>query len=206
MFKKIIFGSFALGIITLVSCSETKSTDTAEKKETTVAPTATPVMDSQMKVAYVNSDSLFAKYDLYKDLEEEFIEERVVAENAMKSKIQQLEKDYQDAQAGASQLSEEALQILGAKLQQREQQLMGEKQQMEAQLMQSEQAKNDKLYEELRKFLDDYAASNGYHMIYAYSGYGDVLYMAPEFDITAQVIDALNTEYASSQVAEIPGE
>ena len=199
--------SIAIIGLVLMSC-DNKSEDaiTTEENASAAAPSNASIVNGDLKVAYVNSDSLFARYDLYKDLEEEFIEEKVLAENSFKSKVAALEKDYQDAQAGAAQLSEEALQILGAKLQQREQQLMGEKQQMESILMQSEQSKNDKLYEKLRAFLDEYAAAEGYHMIYGYNGFGDVLYMDSQFDITDQVIDSLNSSYANSKLAEATAE
>jgi Skp family chaperone for outer membrane proteins len=201
-----IAGVFALSIL-FVSCDKnTNETAAAETETKESTPSNTTTVNGDLKIAYINSDSLFAGYELYKDLEEEFIEEKVMAENTFRSKVAALEKDYQDAQAGAAQLSEEALQILGAKLQQREQQLMGEKQQMEGMLMQSEQAKNDKLYEELRVFLDEYAAAEGYHMIYGYNGFGDVLYMDAQFDITKQVIDSLNSVYSQSKLAETASE
>ena len=197
---------FALSIL-FVSCDKnTNETAAAETETKESTPSNATTVNGDLKIAYINSDSLFAGYELYKDLEEEFIEEKVMAENTFRSKVAALEKDYQDAQAGAAQLSEEALQILGAKLQQREQQLMGEKQQMEGMLMQSEQAKNDKLYEELRVFLDEYAAAEGYHMIYGYNGFGDVLYMDAQFDITKQVIDSLNSVYSQSKLAETASE
>jgi Skp family chaperone for outer membrane proteins len=199
--------SIAVIALTLSSCDKgSNETNTTEGTTVEAAPSNASIVNGDLKVAYINSDSLFARYDLYKYLEEELIEEKVMAENSFKSKVAALEKDYQDAQAGAAQLSEEALQILGAKLQQREQQLMGEKQQMESILMQSEQNKNDKLYEKLRAFLDDYASAKGYHMIYGYNGFGDVLYMDTQFDITDQVIDSLNSSYANSKLAEVTAE
>jgi Skp family chaperone for outer membrane proteins len=199
--------SIAVIALTLSSCDKgSNETNTTEGTTVEATPSNASIVNGDLKVAYINSDSLFARYDLYKYLEEEFIEEKVMAENSFKSKVAALEKDYQDAQAGAAQLSEEALQILGAKLQQREQQLMGEKQQMESILMQSEQNKNDKLYEKLRAFLDDYASAKGYHMIYGYNGFGDVLYMDTQFDITDQVIDSLNSSYANSKLAEVTAE
>lgn len=199
--------SIAVIALTLSSCDKgSNETNTTEGTTVEATPSNASIVNGDLKVAYINSDSLFARYDLYKYLEEEFIEEKVMAENSFKSKVAALEKDYQDAQAGAAQLSEEALQILVAKLQQREQQLMGEKQQMESILMQSEQNKNDKLYEKLRAFLDDYASAKGYHMIYGYNGFGDVLYMDTQFDITDQVIDSLNSSYANSKLAEVTAE
>lgn len=160
-----------------------------------------PVSNGELKMAYVNTDTLFDKSLMLKALEEEFVAEKLMMENQFKTQYQKLEKDYQDAEAGASQLSQEALQILGQKLQQREQELMMQKQSMEQQLMQSEQDKNDAFYKETRDFVDQFAKANGYHIVYGYNGFGNVLYMDSQFDITAQVVAELNEKYEAEQNA-----
>jgi outer membrane protein len=200
LFSALIF----IGAGCAETTTETSEIPTTEQPETVQTNASTASGD--LKVAYINSDSLFSNYQLFKDLEEAFIEEKIVAEGAFKVQLDKLEKDYRDAQAGAANLSEQELQRMGMILQQREQELMGQKKQMEGQLMESEQDKNDRLYEELRTFLDLYAADLGYHMIYGYNGFGDVLYMDPQFDITSTVIDSLNRSYAKTQLEETASE
>ncbi|GAB5539682.1 MAG: hypothetical protein Salg2KO_17850 [Salibacteraceae bacterium] len=192
-----IFAATALLLST--SCNDTTSVEADASKPPQGAATLSA---ADLKIAYVNTDTLFERYELRNELEEEFIEEKLVMENRFKQKVEAFEKDYRDAEAGAAQLSQESLQILSMKLQEREQELMVSKQEMEGQLMQSEQLKNDKLFEGLRTFLDEYASSNGYHAIYGYNGYGDVLYMDPQFDITNEVVSALNTKYQQEKTAE----
>jgi len=155
-----------------------------------------------LKIAYVNTDTIFEKNDMLKDLEEDFIQEKLTMENQFRSQYEKLEKDYKDAEAGAAQLSQEALQILGMKLQQREQDLMAQKQEMEQILLKSEQEKNELFYDQIRSFLDDYAKRQGYHMIYGYNGFGNVLYMDEQFDITQLVVDSLNTTYSKNKMLE----
>ncbi|HAW21344.1 MAG TPA: hypothetical protein DCX14_14275 [Flavobacteriales bacterium] len=194
-------------IFICTSCDDkAPTTEQAAPEQSPTVQTNASKAGGDLKVAYINSDSLFSNYQLFKDLEEAFIEEKVVAENAFKIQLDKLEKDYRDAQAGAANLSEQELQRMGMILQQREQELMGQKKQMEGRLMESEQDKNDRLYDELRSFLDLYAADMGYHMIYGYNGFGDVLYMDPQFDITSTVIDSLNRSYAKTQLEETASE
>ena len=208
LMKQTIGAAISLTIILFIasacgsSDSNSNNTDNAVKSGAMNSANG----DNQRKIAYVNTDSLFDQYELRAELEEEFIEEKLMMENRFKTEVDAFEKDYRDAEAGAAQLSQEALQILSMKLQQREQELMVKKQEMEGQLMQSEQAKNDQLFEGLRTFLDEYAAQNGYDVIYGYNGLGDVLYMDAKYDITTEVVKAINDEYQNSKTADSASE
>lgn len=167
----------------------------------TSTPNATvgAISPSGAKIGYVNSDSLFENFNMIKDLEEELIAEKLQMQNQFQVEYQKLEKDYMDAQQGASQLSQEALGILQRRLAQREQELGQMQQQMEGQLMQSEGKKNEEYLKVIREYLDNYGAENGYQIIYSYNGVGNVLYIDSAYDITSLVLDGLNKTYESTQ-------
>lgn len=167
----------------------------------TSTPNATvgAISPSGTKIGYVNSDSLFENFNMIKDLEEELIAEKLQMQNQFQVEYQKLEKDYMDAQQGASQLSQEALGILQRRLAQREQELGQMQQQMEGQLMQSEGKKNEEYLKVIREYLDNYGAENGYQIIYSYNGVGNVLYIDSAYDITSLVLDGLNKTYESTQ-------
>lgn len=151
---------------------------------------------SGAKIGYVNSDSLFEKYLMIQDLEEELIAEKLEMQNQFQAEYTKLEQDYMDAQKGASQLSQEALAILQRRLGQREQELAQTQQNMETRLMQSENEKNEKYLKAIREFVDQYASENGYQIIYSFNGMGNVLYIDPAYDVTTEVLTALNDEYS----------
>lgn len=190
----------SLFLTSLSSCND--QAESTESKSNVPVESTAAVVSGDLKIGYVNTDTIFEKNDMLNDLEEEFIQEKLTMENQFRTKYEKLEKDYKDAEAGASQLSEEALQILGMKLQQREQELMAEKQEMESTLMKSEQDKNTQFYNQIRLFLDDYAKREGYHMIYGYNGFGNVLYMDEQFNITELVVDSLNAAYSKTKTLE----
>lgn len=172
--------------------------------ETAAAPIVPTANVGELKFAYVNNDSLMEHYSMTADLQEELIQERMGLENAFKSEYEKFEKDYRDAEAGASQLSPEALQILQNKLAQRENELRNYKAQLDEQLYTIEDEKNNRYLTEIQQFLDAYAKAEGYHIIYGYNGLGNVLYMDKQFDITNQVVDSLNVLYeaAKGEVAD----
>jgi len=175
----------------VVSCSESTS---KEDKSANKAKD-TPPLSSDLKMAYVNTDTLLDNYEMLKDLEEEMLQEKLALETQFRGKVEQLEKEYAYAQQESKNYSQEKLQMLQMEFAQKEQDLMQQKQEMEKQLISSEKEKNDRYYGKIREFLDDYAAQEGYHVIYGYNGFGNVLYMNPQYDITDVVIDSLNSIY-----------
>lgn len=174
-----------------------KTEDNTPQKPAPAGQTAIPA--SGLKVAYVNTDSVLAKFDMVDDLEEDLLQEKMTLESRLKGKITQLEKEYAYAQQEAPNLPPDRLQALQMEFAQKEQNLMLEKQELEGQLMQSEQGMNQKLYETLQDFLKQYSEREGYDFILGYNTVGDVMYAAPRFNITELVIDSLNTRYNATQ-------
>lgn len=158
--------------------------------------THTPVVSpTGAKIGFIHTDSLLENYKMIKDLEDQLIQERLELEGQFQAEYQKLEKDYQDAQRGAAQLSPEALQILQRRLQEKEQQLAMTQRQMENQLLTSESEKNDLYFSKIRTFVDSFGIANGYQIIYNYNGVGNVLFIDSAYDITNVVVDALNKAY-----------
>lgn len=181
----------AAGLV-ISSCGETK----------TEISSAQNVSPNSAKIGYIHTDSLLQNYKMVKDLEDQLIQERLELEGQFQAEYQKLEKDYQDAQKGASQLSPEALQILQRRLQEKEQQLAMTQRQMENQLMTSESEKNDLYFSKIRTFVDSFGIANGYQIIYNYNGVGNVLFIDSTYDITSIVVDELNKEYEADLAKE----
>lgn len=183
--------SIAAGLV-ISSCGETKT-------ETSGAQIVSP---NGAKIGYIHTDSLLQNYKMVKDLEDQLIQERLELEGQFQAEYQKLEKDYQDAQKGAAQLSPEALQILQRRLQEKEQQLAMTQRQMENQLMTSESEKNDLYFSKIRTFVDSFGIANGFQIIYNYNGVGNVLFIDSTYDITSIVVDELNKEYEAELAKE----
>lgn len=180
--------------LSFVSCSDKAGGDNTATGDKDIPP-----ISADLKIAYVNTDTLLDKYDMLKDLEEEMVQEKLAMENQFRQQVEQLEKEYAYAQQESKNYSQEKLQMLQMEFAQKEQNLMQRKQEMEGQLINSEKEKNDRYYAKIREFLDDYAAEGGYHIIYGYNGFGNVLYMHEQYDITDVVVDSLNSIYQQSK-------
>lgn len=84
-----------------------------------------------------------------------------------------------------------------------EQQMIQQRQQIAQQQVQAEgQKKIDKINEDIEGFLEGYAKSNGYTYILGTSEQTkSVLYGQESLNITAEVIEALNSDYDSKEPA-----
>ncbi len=196
---KITFlASLAFSACLITACNDVEPTET-ENNSATETPVKN-IADGTLKFAYVNTDSLSFKYDMIKDLEEEIVKERLQMENQLQAMVRDLEKDYADAQRESAGLSQEALGILQQKLSQKEQGIMQQRDGMESQLMRSEQQKTNEYLDQIQVFLDEYAKASGYDIIYGFNGLNNLLYIDKSYDITNDVVDALNAKYQAEKL------
>ena len=187
-------------LFSVASCSEQADTSTTQEESSVEAtPEFTP-STTGVVIAYINTDSIRANYKLYKELEEELLQERLVAENQFNAQVSAFEKDYTDAQREAASLSQEGLAILQRRLQTREQELMQQKQVMEGQLIKSEEQKLEEYTRVIKDMLKDYSSEKGIDVVMAHGDISNLLYINEAFDVTSDVIQQLNAQYDQSQL------
>jgi outer membrane protein len=146
------------------------------------------------KVAFINTDSFFAHYTKYKNLEKEVKESNEQAQASLQSRMKSLEAEYMQLVQGA-----QSGKITPQQAQAKEQDLVRRKQALEAEgqgLMKNIAEKGSKASDELYKTLKDYFDKNKgkYHCDYVlgYQKEGVALYIDPRLDITNQVVEDLN--------------
>jgi thiamine phosphate synthase YjbQ (UPF0047 family) len=86
----------------------------------------------------------------------------------------------------------------GAELQKREQQLSYAQQALSQQLQQESGTEMDTLVSGVKKFIKAYGKEKGYSYIYGTGDAASVLYAEDKYDITKDIIKALNDKYKSS--------
>jgi outer membrane protein len=175
------------------SCDNKKSTESA--KETKTTPTA-PATAPTGKIAYVDMDTLEAKYDYLKTKKAE-LEKKTAALDAEVGKMaQNLQNEYaafqKKAQAGTlTQAEGDAAQ---KRLQDMQQNIETRRQTLGAQLMKEQEAFTKDLQSRLDAYLLKYNADKGYDYILSYAKGGSILFANKALDITADVIKGMNAE------------
>ena len=176
MKKVLLFIAFSISV---VSCNKT-----AEVKE--------------VKTAYVDTQVLMKEYTEAKDLEEKYKAQSSEKGRQLEAEINRFKQDASNFQAQAQANGQEWAQKRGAELQKREQELGYAQQALAQQLQQQGGVEMDSLVSGVKKFIKDYGKKNGYSYIYGTGDAATVLYAEDKYDITKEVVKALNDKYKAS--------
>lgn len=172
------------------------------KPDTTLAApeTRTARSDSgavSLKIAFIYGDSINDKYNFLIDAEDELEEERTRVEDRLRRKLAGAEQRAQELQRQAPSMSQmqmqEAqleLQGLDIEMQQFQEKLAGDLRKREIELQQE-------YLDRVDRYLEAYNQTAGYDVILNYQRGGNVLLIDKAFDITSDVLNGLNEQYAN---------
>lgn len=150
-----------------------------------------------LRVAYVNIDSLLAGYQMYQDKRDEFVEEQTSSQAELQSRSQELKQKFQDLREKLNKglITRAKAQMMQKDLGQKEQQLYQLRSQMSSELAEKEQVIYRQVLNSVMDYLDDYADNHDYHYILSYSFGGPILYKKEKLNITPEVLKGLNKAY-----------
>ena len=182
-----------------VAASVASCTNTNEEPSSAAAPAKAEASKGQSyKIAYVLIDTLTSQYQKCKDLEEEFAKKRANAESTINAKgkafttqMQEFNRKYQSNQFTQQQFEAEQARL--AKLQQDLQDLQTR---LSNSLQEEYQKEFQALTDTIQNFTKSYAQEKGYDFILCKSsGIDNVLYANEAYDVTDEVVKALNKRY-----------
>lgn len=194
--KHFLKGFIALAIVMMFS----QCTGQKDKGTQIVAPAAG--ISSDMKIAYVEIDSLLTKYRFWNDLNEMMIRKEENIRTTLNEKAKDLDNEMREFQrklenngfASRERAEQENLRITQKQrdLQQLQEKLTSE--------LQAENQKNSlQLRDSINSFLKIYNKDKGYSLIISNSGFDNLLYADKSFNITQEIVDGLNARYAPGQ-------
>lgn len=155
------------------------------------------------KIAFVNIDTLNEKYLYIADYVKAMKRKKETIEAQLQSMMNQFQQDYdnfqQSVQAGIAPQAE--LEKQKRKLEQQQRDIQNKQLQMDNLAIEL-QEKNEQLQKDIKEFMIKF--NNGkYDYILTYSSaLPNILYANPEYDITREVLDALNKEYLEKKQSE----
>lgn len=161
------------------------------------APVA--VSENGLKIAYINTDTLMAKYQYAIDLQKQLKDFQTAKENNYKQQMTQFQKDYQAYVSGGGenmtlsqqQAKEKELTDRAARLQN----LEGE---LAQQITEKTMQESEKMTKAVYAFIREYNAQNQqFDIIFSRSfSNSPILYGNEGMDITDEIVKGLNDEYA----------
>lgn len=161
------------------------------------SPVAKAVQTGNLKIAYVNTDSLLLQYQYAKDLESNLSTYQKSLESNYEAQVRKLQADYENYVKTGDKLTLTQQKQKEEELSARQQQLPQISQQMMAQLQERQVSDNKKLLDAVYAFIRDYNAKHDqYHIILSHSyANSATLYIEEGMDITKEIIEGLNKEY-----------
>lgn len=185
--------------IVLVSCGQANSSKPAQGGQSeAVAP-------ASASIVYVNIDSLVQGYQMYKDLNAEFVKK---AEGIQKEFDRRGAAFQKNATSYQQKMQNGLLTRMDAakeeeKLQQQQQQLLQYRDEVVAGISEEEAVMINKIKFAIQEYINKYNAEKKYDLIISTSmATGIVLAGNPSLDITADVLKGLNAEYVPAAPAK----
>lgn len=191
--KKILL-TFAVGIL-LASCggkSEPQRTTATSGDRAANAKTAGP------RIAFVQIDTLTNQYKMYKDASDNFAKKQANAENTINQKGKSFASQVQDFQrkVQTNSITQDQYNQEQARLQKLQQDIQDLQTRLSNSLLEEQQKELKAITDTIKAFLADYAKEKGYDFILCKSsGIDNVLYASETFDVTEEVVAALNKRY-----------
>ena len=184
-----------LGLIGIYVLHFTSRTNTKQN----VDATAPLQKEGGLTVAYVDSDTLLAKYQYAIDLQKELEAYRDQQERYYQQQMTQFQADYQNYLKNGSTLTLTQQQAKEAELKQRAEKLSTLEQELLGKVTERQLTENTKLLNAIFAFIREYNAANQQFDIIMRKTFVDspTLYLNPGMDITQEIIDGLNEEYAN---------
>lgn len=189
----LVNGLAALALIVLFSQCAGK----ADNQTTNASAQAAGL--SGMKIAYVEIDTLLAKYNYCVDLNEAMVKKSENVRMTLNQKATALNKEKQDFQKkyeNGAFLSQDRAQQEYNRLAKMEQDLQELSNKLQNGLME-ENNKNSWLFRDsINAFLKEYNKTHGYSLIFSNTGFDNLLYADSAFNITKEIVDGLNARYS----------
>jgi outer membrane protein len=169
----------------------------APKVHSTSSPSDTSSVN--LKLAYINSDSVLKHYDYLKVNREQLESKTKKMDQELRTRTVGLQNEITAYQRNVSGMTLGQARAAEEDLGKKQQNLQLYQQSLQQQLMQEEAKLNKELYDRITGFLKEYGQEKGLQVVLKFDPTSDVLYGGAGLDITQDVIKGLNESYQTEK-------
>ena len=190
----LVNGLAALALIVLFSQCAGKADNQAANASTQAAGLC------RMKIAYVEIDTLLAKYNYCVDLNEAMVKKSENVRLTLNQKAKDLDRQKQEFQTKVQNnayLTQERAQQEYNRIAKLEQDLQNLGNKLQSELMSENEKNSLQLRDSINAFLKEYNKTRGYSMIISNTGFDNLLYADSIYNITREILEGLNARYSS---------
>lgn len=173
-------------ISTMVACSNNNSKQNPDA-------TAPMVTEGGLKVAYIDTDTLLAKYQYAIDLEQQLKDYTEQQRHYGQQQVEAFQKDYNNYLQNGSTMTLTQQQAKEAELKQRAEKMQTLEQELMAKVAEKQATETSKVMNAIYAFVREYNAANQqFDIILTKQA---TLYINNGMDITDEIVEGLNEEY-----------
>ena len=151
---------------------------------------------NQTKIAYIDVEVIMKDYKATKDLETKLKAKQEVFAKQLDSLQGPFQLKVQEYYKAAPQMTPQKRAEAEGVLQQEQQFLQARQQQASEELQKDNLENSEVLTKKVDSFVADYAKAKGLQLIIGTSGKGTVMYGDEKLNITADILEKLNADYA----------
>lgn len=174
--------------------------------DTLVNDNATKPINAEggVTVAYINTDTLMAKYQYAIDLQAEIEQFQASKEASYKNQMDQFQKDYNNYLKNGADMTLSQQQSTEANLKSRMEKLQNLEAEYAAQIQKKTFDESEKMTRAVYNFIREYNEANAKFDIILSKSFNSspVLYGNPGMDITNEIIEGLNEDYAKAKASK----
>lgn len=157
---------------------------------------------SGMRIAYVEIDSLLAKYNFCIDLNEAMVKKSENVRLTLNQKantLTQAKQEFQKKYENNAFLSQERAEQEYNRLGKMEQELQELSNKLQSGLMEENNKNSLQFRDSINAFLKEYNKDHKYNLIFSNTGFDNLLYADSSFNITKEIVDGLNARYSPAK-------
>ncbi|MBP1613594.1 MAG: hypothetical protein H6Q13_1042 [Bacteroidetes bacterium] len=187
-----VSGIVAIAVIVLFAQCSGKAENKAPEASNGVIGT------SNMKIAYVEIDTLLTQYNFWNDLNEAMMKKEENIRATLNQKARELDAEAQDFQRKLQNnafVSRDRAEQEHARITKKQQDLQELQTRLSNELAAENQKNSLQLRDSINSFLKKYNKTKGYSMIISNTGFDNLLYADSAYNITKEIVEGLNARY-----------
>ena len=195
--SKILIICNAVLLLGLIGIYIIHFTGVGTKSKVNADATAPLEKEGGLTIAYVNTDTLLAKYQYAIDMEQELLAYKDQQEAYGRQQMEKFQNDYQEYLKNGANMTLTQQQQKEAELKQRAEKMSTLEQELSAKILERQMNENTKLLNAIFAYVREYNAANQQFDIILRKTFNDspTLYLNPAMDITDEIVNGLNEEY-----------
>lgn len=193
-----VLGFLGVAAITLVSCKQEGQSSGADA----AAESAAEVSITDLKIAYVLTDSVISKFDFYKEKSEEITEKGRRFESELGSRARGFEQEVANFEQTAGSMTINQQRAKQEELMRKERNLMTYRDNLMQELSADEAKLYSDVYDMVQEFMTEYAQDKDLELILSYTRGGAIWYSKKALDVTDDVIAGINKKYAEKKTSD----